>query len=109
MQAEVLENCTMVSVISARFRGVPGVIALMLETLGEAGVAVYQTADSQYSVSVLVPEADTQKAVRALHAVFRLERSSEPGPEAGEAVAGSSNGTNGIAAAAATVAAAIAT
>ena len=73
-QAAVLENCTMVSVISARFRGVPGVIARMLETLAEAGVAVYQTADSQYSVSVLVPEADTQKAVRALHAVFGLDR-----------------------------------
>ncbi len=72
MEAEVLENCTMVSIIAARFKGVPGVMAMILETLAKAGVPVYQTADSQYSISVLVPEADTQKAARALHDVFDL-------------------------------------
>ena len=74
MEADVRENCTMVSVITTRFRGVPGVMALILETLTGVEVPVYQTADSEYSVSVLVPEADTQKAVRALHAVFGLDR-----------------------------------
>lgn len=71
-EADVTENCTMVSVIAARFKGVPGVMALILKTLADAGVPVYQTADSQYSISVLVPEADTQKATRALHDVFDL-------------------------------------
>ncbi len=74
MQADMRENCTMVSVIAARFNGLPGVMALILGTLTGAGVPVYQTADSEFSVSVLVPEADTQKAVRALHDVFGLER-----------------------------------
>jgi aspartate kinase len=70
IQAEVTENCTVVSVIAARFRGVPGVMALILETLSKAGIPVYQTADSELSISVLVPEADVPRATRALHDVF---------------------------------------
>lgn len=72
VQAEVTENCTMVSVIASRFVGMSGVMALILKTLTEVGVPVFQTADSEYSISVLVPEADTQKATNALHDVFCL-------------------------------------
>lgn len=77
MEASVTESCTMVSVIASRFKGVPGVMAMILETLARAGVQVFQTADSQYSISVLVPEADTQKATRALHDVFELGGAAE--------------------------------
>ena len=70
--AEVIENCTVVSVITDRFRGIPGIMALILKTLTDAGVPVYQTADSPYSRSVLVPEADARRATRALHDVFGL-------------------------------------
>jgi aspartokinase len=47
-------------------------MALILETLDGAGVPVYQTADSELSISVLIPEADVPKATRALHDVFHL-------------------------------------
>jgi aspartate kinase len=72
VEAEVTENCTVVSVIAGRFKGVPGVMARILETLATEGVPVYQTADSELSISVLVPESDAPKAVRALHEVFGL-------------------------------------
>lgn len=72
VEADVTENCTVVSVIAGRFKGVPGVMALILETLDAVGVPVYQTADSELSISVLVPEADVPKATRALHEVFGL-------------------------------------
>jgi aspartate kinase len=72
VEAVVQENCTVVSVIASRFVGVPGVMALILETLETAGVPVYQTADSPQSISVLVPEEDGPAAVRALHEVFGL-------------------------------------
>jgi aspartate kinase len=78
-RAEVTENCTVVSVIATGFRGVPGVMALILETLDKTGVPVYQTADSAYSISVLVPEADAPKAAHALHQIFRLGKSPETG------------------------------
>ena len=70
VQAEVTENCTVVSVIAARFRGVPGVMALILQSLAKEGIPVYQTADSELSISVLIPEADVARATRALHDVF---------------------------------------
>lgn len=78
IEAQVTGNCTMISVIASRFKGIPGVMALILQTLASAGVPVFQTADSQYSISALIPEADTQKAIGALHAVFHLGE--EPAP-----------------------------
>ncbi len=75
IEANVREGCTVVSVIASRFQGMPGVMALILETLAGAGVPVYQTADSPNSISVLVPESEAQTAVRALHGVFRLGQS----------------------------------
>ena len=38
VRAQVTENCTVVSVIASRFRGVPGVMALVLENLASANV-----------------------------------------------------------------------
>jgi len=72
VEAEVTENCTMVSVIAAQFKGVPGVMARILETLARVNVPAFQTADSEYSISVLVPEADATKATQALHQEFGL-------------------------------------
>jgi aspartate kinase len=72
VEAQVTENCAMVSVIAPSFAGIPGVIARMLEALDSVGVPVYQTADSRYSVSALIPEADAQKATQVLHDVFEL-------------------------------------
>ncbi len=65
--ASVIENCTMVSVIASNHRRVPGVFARIYETLTNAGIAIYQTADSEMSVSVLVPESEVQRATRLLH------------------------------------------
>jgi aspartokinase len=47
-------------------------MAKILRVLHEANVIVYQTADSAYSVSALVPEDDAKRAVRALHEAFHL-------------------------------------
>lgn len=77
VEAEVTNNCTVVSVISGRFRGIPGVTARMLQALARVGVPVYQTADSPLSVSVLVPEEDAAKATRALHDVFDLAKAED--------------------------------
>ena len=74
VEAEVTVNCTVISVISGRFRGIPGVTARILEALDRIGIPVYQTADSPLSVSALVPEEDAARATRALHEVFDLAR-----------------------------------
>ena len=78
VSAHIRENGSMVSVIAGhRFQGVPGVMALILKTLYQQNVPVYQTADSPSCISVLIPEADVPKATLALHSVFELEK--EPG------------------------------
>lgn len=71
-QAQITENCTMVSVIASGFEGLPGIMARMLTALDQARVPVYQTADSTYSLSALVPESDVARAIRALHDEFGL-------------------------------------
>lgn len=72
VEAEVTENCTMVSVIASGFEGQPGILVRMLATLERAGVPLYQTADSTYSLSALIPEADVARATRILHDEFGL-------------------------------------
>ncbi len=61
-----------VSAIGARMRGVPGVMARIIRSLTDAGVAVLQTADSHMTISCLIKAKDAQPAVRALHAEFKL-------------------------------------
>ncbi len=72
LEAEMTENCTVVSVIASRFQALPGVMARLLAALARVRVPVYQTADSAYSISALIPEADATTAVRALHQEFGL-------------------------------------
>ena len=68
--ATVIESCTMVSVIAAGHRRVSGIMASIFETITGAGIAIYQTADSEMSVSCLIPESEVDRAVRLLHARF---------------------------------------
>ncbi|MBC8143535.1 MAG: aspartate kinase [Armatimonadetes bacterium] len=72
LEAEMTENCTVVSVIASQFQALPGVMARLLAALARTGVPVYQTADSAHSISALIPEADAPSAVRALHHEFGL-------------------------------------
>lgn len=66
------ENGTIVSVIADRHRQVPGVMATIFETLTNAAIPILQVADSDMSISCLVPENEARRAVRLLHDVFRL-------------------------------------
>ena len=72
MRATVREDLAKVTLIGAGMHGVPGVMARMTELLDEAGVCVYQSADSHTTISVLVPQADARSAIRALHDGFEL-------------------------------------
>jgi len=65
-------GCAKVSVVGAGMRGVPGVMARVVEALADANVRIYQTSDSHASISCLVKKEDMQKAMRELHAKFGL-------------------------------------
>lgn len=66
------ENCSKVTVIGNRIKGVPGVMARILRVLNQNSIKVYQTADSYATISVLLKTADAERAVIALHNEFKL-------------------------------------
>jgi aspartate kinase len=68
----VFENGTMVSVVAARHRLVPGVMAAIYNALHTAKIQVHQVADSDMSISFLVAENDASQAVRLLHNTLGL-------------------------------------
>jgi aspartate kinase len=70
--AELTEGCTMVSLVGHEYMQTPGLFWDVLSTLNDAQVSVLQTSDSDFSLSVLIPESESNRAVRLLHDRFKL-------------------------------------
>ncbi|AIS52470.1 aspartokinase 1 [Thermoanaerobacter kivui] len=66
-------NCSKVSIIGNRIRGVPGVMARIIKVLSKHNIEIYQTADSHNTISCLVSQDKAEEAVRVLHDEFKLE------------------------------------
>jgi aspartate kinase len=61
-----------VTLVGAGMHGVPGVMARVAEALQRADIEILQSADSHYTISVLVSEGLSRAALTALHAAFHL-------------------------------------
>jgi aspartate kinase len=61
-----------VTLVGAGMHGVPGVMARIAEALSSAGIEILQSADSHYTISVLVTDTQTAPTIGALHAAFGL-------------------------------------
>lgn len=72
LECTVSTGLSKVTLVGAGMHGVPGVMARMSEHLAEAGVDVYQAADSHTTISVLVRADDAKTAIKALHDGFEL-------------------------------------
>jgi aspartate kinase len=70
--AELTEGCTMVSLVGHEFMQTPGLFFDVFTTLHDAQISVLQTSDSDFSLSVLIPESESNRAVRLLHDRFKL-------------------------------------
>ena len=70
--ASLTEGCTMVSLVGHEFMQQSGLFHRVLSTLHTESIAVIQTSDSDYSLSVLVPDSESKRAVRVLHDRFGL-------------------------------------
>jgi aspartate kinase len=71
---EATEHCAKVSIVGSGMHGLPGVMALVSEALAEEGIEILQTADSHVTISCLVRRPDMERAVKALHKRFGLDR-----------------------------------
>jgi aspartate kinase len=75
LELEEIDGLGKVSLVGAGMRSHPGVAAKMFRTLADQGINLRLISTSPIKVSCLIPRADVESAVRALHAAF------EPGSE----------------------------
>ena len=69
---DVTPNCTKVTIIGNKMRGMPGIMAKVTEGLSENNIEVLQTSDSHTTISCLIKSENTNMAVNALHKKFEL-------------------------------------
>lgn len=68
----MMENCTKITIIGSKIKGVPGVMSKVLTSLQEK-IDILQTSDSHTTISILVPTAEATQAVNYLHNGFDLD------------------------------------
>ncbi|MBC7104968.1 MAG: ACT domain-containing protein, partial [Firmicutes bacterium] len=66
-----------VSIVGAGMISKPGVAALMFEALAEEGVNIEMISTSEIKVSCVIRAGEAERAVRALHRKFGLDRPGE--------------------------------
>ncbi len=76
------ENIAKVSIVGLGMKDHAGVASRMFSVLAENGINIQLIATSEIKVSVVIEEAHTEEAVRALHAAFLEAGASEPRAEA---------------------------
>ena len=72
MSYSFVKDCSKISIIGSKMRGIPGVMARILKTLTRENIEVLQTADSHMTILCLVETEYAKKAIIALHREFKL-------------------------------------
>ncbi len=72
VETENIKNCSKISLVGNGMRGVSGVMERIFETLRNEDVPVLQTADSNTTVSCLIPKDKKKAALNGLHKTFSL-------------------------------------
>jgi aspartate kinase len=69
---KLIHNCSKVTIIGSKMRGIPGVMARMVSALSNEDIEILQTSDSHTTISCLISSEHTNKAIIALHNYFEL-------------------------------------
>ena len=69
---ELIHNCSKVTIIGNKMRGIPGVMAKMVSALSKEEIEILQTSDSHTTISCLISSENINKAVIGLHSYFEL-------------------------------------
>lgn len=69
---EILKSCSKVTIVGSRIRGIPGVMATIVQALSRKGIQILQSSDSHATISCLVKDHQTVEAVNTLHEAFLL-------------------------------------
>ena len=73
-ELRVDENVSKISIVGVGMRSHTGVAETMFRALSEKGINIQVISTSEIKVSVLIDEAYTELAVRALHAAYGLDK-----------------------------------
>lgn len=71
---KVIENCAKISIIGESMAGIPGIMSVVVSALAHEGIEILQTADSHTTIWCLVRKEDMERAIRAIHRAFHLEK-----------------------------------
>ena len=74
---EYKKNCSKVTIIGNKMRGIPGVMAKVIRALSKYKIEILQTSDSHTTISCLIDSENVNQAVNALHQEFELGKISE--------------------------------
>lgn len=66
----IVDNCSKIAIIGSRMKGIPGVMAKIVNVLDVNNIEILQTADSHMTIWCLVHSYNVEKAIKALHKVF---------------------------------------
>ena len=67
-------HCAKISIVGAGMRGTSGEMYRVVKTIGDAGVDIIHSTDSNITISILVPADQAVRAEQALHDTFGLGR-----------------------------------
>jgi len=83
--AEVGDGVAKLSLVGIAIGSTPGIAGTMYEAVARAGANIEMITTSEVRISVLIPAAEAQAALRAVHSAFGLDDAApvEPDPEAG--------------------------
>ena len=66
------DNCSTIAIVGVRMRGVPGIMAKIMNTLVENSIEILQTADSNMTIWCLIKSNYVGNALNLLHKAFNL-------------------------------------
>ena len=67
-----IDNCSTIAIVGVGMRGVPGIMAKIMNTLIENSIEILQTADSNITIWCLIKSEHINKALNLLHGAFNL-------------------------------------
>ncbi|MBK5242823.1 aspartate kinase [Clostridium sp.] len=72
MSYSFVKDCSKLSIIGSKMRGIPGVMARILKALTRENIEVLQTADSHMTIWCLIETPYVERSINALHKEFKL-------------------------------------
>ncbi|SHK34050.1 aspartate kinase [Clostridium cavendishii DSM 21758] len=67
---EIREKLSKIAVVGSKMKGIPGVMAKILNALDKENIEVLQTADSHMTIWCLIEDDKVAKAINSIHKVF---------------------------------------